>query len=227
MPYTGPEPARRPLSSDDITDGIVSTADLADSAVTTAKIGDATLTSLSSVMSSTATAAAQRAALGLDTGNTPDFTGITLGGGAEALSAYDEGFVTNAWTPVVTFGGASVGQTYSLQRGIYLKIGKICFIVGNVTFTAKGSSTGQARITGLPFTAANISGVPVGSVVFEYIDNWNVVASTMHIGGQVGGGGAVINVFWESVDNTTSTAPDNTHFNNNTGFGFSAWYLTA
>jgi hypothetical protein len=77
MPYTGPEPARRPLSSDDITDGIVSTADLADSAVTTAKIGDATLTSLSSVMSSTATAAAQRAALGLDTGNTPpDFTGI-------------------------------------------------------------------------------------------------------------------------------------------------------
>jgi hypothetical protein len=34
MPYTGPEPARRPLSSDDITDGIVSTADLADSAVT-------------------------------------------------------------------------------------------------------------------------------------------------------------------------------------------------
>jgi hypothetical protein len=50
MPYTGPEPARRPLSSDDITDGIISTADLADSAVTTAKIGDATLTALSSVI---------------------------------------------------------------------------------------------------------------------------------------------------------------------------------
>ena len=31
MPYNGPEPARRPLSSDDITDGIISTADLADS----------------------------------------------------------------------------------------------------------------------------------------------------------------------------------------------------
>jgi hypothetical protein len=38
MPYTGPEPARRPLSSDDITDGIVSTDDLADSAVTAAKV---------------------------------------------------------------------------------------------------------------------------------------------------------------------------------------------
>jgi hypothetical protein len=38
MPYTGPEPARRPLSSDDITDGIISTADLADSAVTAAKV---------------------------------------------------------------------------------------------------------------------------------------------------------------------------------------------
>lgn len=38
MPYTGPEPARRPLSSDDITDGIISTADLADNAVTAAKV---------------------------------------------------------------------------------------------------------------------------------------------------------------------------------------------
>jgi hypothetical protein len=80
MPYTGPEPARRPLSSDDITDGIVSTADLADSAVTTAKIGDATITALSSVMSSTATAAAQRAALGLDTGDSPQFTNLSLQG---------------------------------------------------------------------------------------------------------------------------------------------------
>jgi hypothetical protein len=76
MPYTGPEPARRPLSSDDITDGIVSTADLADSAVTIAKIDDATLTALSSVMSSTATAAAQRAAIGLDTGDSPTFAGL-------------------------------------------------------------------------------------------------------------------------------------------------------
>jgi hypothetical protein len=80
MPYTGPEPARRPLSSDDITDGIISTADLADSAVTTAKIGDATLTALSSVMSSTATTAAQRAALGLDTGDSPQFTNLSLQG---------------------------------------------------------------------------------------------------------------------------------------------------
>jgi len=44
MPYTGPEPARRPLSSDDITDGIVSTADLADSAVTTAKLATNSVT---------------------------------------------------------------------------------------------------------------------------------------------------------------------------------------
>ena len=44
MPYTGPEPARRPLSSDDITDGIVSTADLADSAVTAAKIANNAVT---------------------------------------------------------------------------------------------------------------------------------------------------------------------------------------
>jgi hypothetical protein len=80
MPYTGPEPARRPLSSDDITDGIISTADLADSAVTTAKIGDATLTALSSVMSSTATAAAQRCGAWGGHGHSPQFTNLSLQG---------------------------------------------------------------------------------------------------------------------------------------------------
>jgi hypothetical protein len=51
-----------------------------------AQTESATLTALASVMSSTATAAAQRAALGLDTGDTPDFTGITFGGGGGTLN---------------------------------------------------------------------------------------------------------------------------------------------
>jgi len=162
MPYTGPEPARRPLSSDDITDGIVSTADLADSAVTIAKIGDAALTALSSVMSSTATAAAQRAALGLDTGDTPDFTGVTFGGGADALDYYDEGTFTPAFLVGAT--DKTVGTAY----GVYTRIGDtVSFaisIIGN-----RGSDTGIITITGLPFTAGNNNTYPACS--FQASDN--------------------------------------------------------
>ena len=228
MPYTGLEPARRPLSSDDITDGIISTADLADSAVTIAKIDDATLTALSSVMSSTATTAAQRAALGLDTGDSPDFTGITFGGGAEALAAYDEGFSTSAFTPSWTFGAAAVGQAYSVQHGYYIKIGKICFFRARTTFTAKGSSAGQARLIGLPFTAANISGNTAGICHIANAENLNVDATPFGaIAGEIGGATSSVTVWWENNDNAAADALDEACFNNNTSLSMWGWYLTA
>ena len=45
MAYTGTQPARAPLTSADITDGVVSTEDLAASAVTAAKVADGNITS--------------------------------------------------------------------------------------------------------------------------------------------------------------------------------------
>jgi hypothetical protein len=67
---------------------------------------------------------------------------------ANTLDDYEEG----TWTPVIKFGGNSVGQTYSGQTGVYVKIGQIVLVQMNVGFTNKGSSTGSAKITGLPFT---------------------------------------------------------------------------
>ena len=169
MPYTGPEPARRPLSSDDITDGIVSTDDLADSAVTIAKIDDATLTALSSVMSSTATAAAQRAALGVDTGNTPDFTGITFGGAGSTLANYAVG----TWTPAVATTGTAGTPSYNSQNGDYIRIGNIVYAMLYIDLNGwAGSPTGNFRITGLPFTArAGVNPVAVGSIGYMDIIN--------------------------------------------------------
>ena len=185
------------------------------------------LDALVSVMSSTATAAAQRAALGLDTGDTPDFTGITLGGGAEALSAYDEGFVDNAFTPVWSFGSASVGQTYSAQVGYYLKMGKICFFRAYTVFTAKGSSSGQARLDGLPFTAANISGRPAGICHLGNTEYLNVAATPFQCVGEIGGATAQVGVFWENNDNAAATAFNQNSFNNNTVVSMWGWYYTA
>jgi len=69
------------------------------------------------------------------------------------LDDYEEG----TWTPGLTFGGALVSGTYSSQVGSYTKIGNRVFFSGNIILTSKGISTGNAYVTGLPFTAANSS----------------------------------------------------------------------
>jgi hypothetical protein len=58
----------------------------------------------------------------------------------------------------VSFGGAAVGVTTSLNTGTYTKIGRQVTVNGYLLLTSKGSSTGAARLTGLPFTIGNTNG---------------------------------------------------------------------
>jgi hypothetical protein len=78
---------------------------------------------------------------------------------ANNLDDYEEG----TWTMGLAFGGASVGVTYGGNTGTYTKIGRKVTITGYMNLTSKGTSTGNARITGLPFTSgsnASFFGVP-------------------------------------------------------------------
>lgn len=75
-------------------------------------------------------------------------TSVNFGGGA--LSVY---IPRTAWTPVLAFGGASVGITYSQQVGWYIQIGDLVYFGLSITLTSKGSSSGNATITGLAKTA--------------------------------------------------------------------------
>jgi hypothetical protein len=80
--------------------------------------------------------------------------GLTFNGDTaanNALSDYEQG----TWTMGVAFGGASVGVTTSLNTGTYTKIGRQVTLNGYLQLTSKGSSTGVAVITGLPFTIPN------------------------------------------------------------------------
>ena len=72
---------------------------------------------------------------------------------ANTLDDYEEG----TWTPTITFGGASVGVTYFSPYRLcsYTKVGRLVTVTGILWLTNKGSSTGTAQITGLPFTTAN------------------------------------------------------------------------
>jgi hypothetical protein len=59
------------------------------------------------------------------------------------------------WTPVLSFGGASVGITYSASRvGSWQRIGNRCTVSCYFAITSNGTSTGAAKVDGLPFTAA-------------------------------------------------------------------------
>jgi hypothetical protein len=73
---------------------------------------------------------------------------------ANALDDYEEG----TWTMGVSFGGASVGVTYANNTGTYTKIGRQVTVNGLLTLTSKGTSTGSANITGLPFNIKSETG---------------------------------------------------------------------
>ena len=84
----------------------------------------------------------------------PD-TGIkfpaTAAGSADpnTLDFYEEG----TWTPVLSFGGATTGITYSATRyGHYTRIGNRVFFTCYFVLSSKGTATGTPRISGLPFT---------------------------------------------------------------------------
>ena len=68
--------------------------------------------------------------------------------GANTLDDYEEG----TWTPALKFGGNAVGMAYGVQWGVYTKIGRLLHLFAVIILTAKGTSTGAATITGLPFS---------------------------------------------------------------------------
>jgi hypothetical protein len=78
---------------------------------------------------------------------------------ANILDDYEEG----TFTPGISFGGGTTGITYTTQTGTYTKIGNRVFVDCIITLSSKGSSTGAALITGLPFTVA-ASTFSVGSM---------------------------------------------------------------
>jgi hypothetical protein len=88
---------------------------------------------------------------------------------ANTLDDYEEG----TWTPALAFGGGSTGMTFSsLRQGYYVKIGRTVTCTFQVQLSNKGSSTGSAALTGLPFTSGNEAG-NYGTLTVGYFQNMN------------------------------------------------------
>ena len=75
--------------------------------------------------------------------------GYYVGGTAAAnlLDDYEEG----TWTPTLSFGGGTTGIGYGQQSGTYTKIGNIVCANFTIVLNSKGSSTGAAVVSALPY----------------------------------------------------------------------------
>ncbi len=113
---------------------------------------------------------------------TPAVTSITLGGGT-ALANYVQG----TFTPGLSFGGGTTGITYNNQTGVYVRIGRVVYIQCTVGITSKGSSTGAAKLTGLPITVSgagqfmdmlNASGITYPATYLQLAANPDDTATT-------------------------------------------------
>ena len=67
------------------------------------------------------------------------------------------GYSEGSWSPDLRFGGGNIGLTYSFCDGCYRKMGRFVYVQCAFGLSSKGTSTGPARIEGLPF--------PIGGAV--------------------------------------------------------------
>jgi hypothetical protein len=63
-----------------------------------------------------------------------------------------------SWTPGLQFGGSATGMTFSSRSGTYWRLGTLIFIIGQISLSARGSSTGLASLVGLPLTVGGLGG---------------------------------------------------------------------
>lgn len=82
----------------------------------------------------------------------------------DVVPTQDEG----AWTPVLIGLSSAGAGTYTLQKGSFVKKGKVVTYTCALTWTAH-TGTGSMRITGLPYTSSTNSGMvyPSGNVVSD------------------------------------------------------------
>lgn len=72
------------------------------------------------------------------------------------LDDYEEG----PWTPILTADGSASGQVYTMQLGLYTKVGRLVVAQFQVILSNKGTLTGFLQIGGLPmFGSGTVSGL--------------------------------------------------------------------
>ncbi len=144
--------------------------------------------------------------------------GITFNGDTAAANALDD-YEEGTWTMGVSFGGGTTGITYNGNTGKYTKIGRQVTATGYLALTSKGSSTGSAQITGLPFALAS------GDSSFSPATVWFIRVSFANQFEAYGQTGATHIVLGELTEAGTFTTLADSDFQNNTEIMVSITYF--
>ena len=147
--------------------------------------------------------------------------GVYVGGTGSAnhLDDYEEG----TWTPALSFGAATTGITYSIQSGAYVKVGGQVTVWAQIALSNRGSATGAARVTGLPFTNVNAPGRSEGATAaFNF---WVSMAGAPIPLGYVQNNNTTIYLINGVASNSSSTLVE-ANFSNSSSVYFNATYST-
>jgi hypothetical protein len=152
-----------------------------------------------------------------NSGNGIDFSATPGTGTSELLADYEEG----TWTPGISFGGASVGVTFTGTSGFYTKVGNVVTVSCYANMSSKGTSVGAARITALPFTCANSTAAYAATaILFTNITFLGQVSGYVNINDNT------IDLF-QTTELGVASALTNTNFANNTSIIINLTYRTA
>ena len=150
-------------------------------------------------------------------GNGFNFTANTGAAGktSQLLNWYEEG----TFTPALTFGGGSTGIGYDNRTGYYTRIGRQVFYNLNILLNNKGSSTGDAVVTGLPFVALNSTALFPDGILRAV----TALTFTAPLYAQVNKGASTIGLLNNSGG--SQAALTNTAFANNTEIAINGFYF--
>lgn len=109
---------------------------------------------------------------------------LALGDGIQAGGHYATPFV-GAWTPALSGSTAPGSQSYAVQAGWFVKIGKLVIAQGRITLSANSGGAGNAQITGLPF-GASAAGNSHGTLILSYVGGVTHAAGYTQLHGYIG-----------------------------------------
>ena len=121
-------------------------------------------------------------------------------------------YATGSFTPALNFGGASVGIVYTVQSGSYTRMANVVYFTLTLTISNKGSSTGNAFITGFPVNAASS-----GQVIFFQSDGVSPVATYFNLFMGTNGASSSMQLYSATTATGSAFSPlSNTNFVNAT-----------
>jgi hypothetical protein len=162
------------------------------------------------------------------TGTTPTLNGITFpatavpSADANTLDDYEEGDWTPTW--IVASGTITANSNTS---GRYVKIGKVVYIWGYISYESNSGASGAVTIGGLPFTAGSGFGQSSNRSGGTYTIGNSFFTSNSPNFGNIPAGGVSITPFISTATGGTSLtfADFNTGFANASQLVFAGQYM--